>query len=139
MEQTKRLAEVQDALQRVVLLLGGGTGATSVNKEEVLRRVLPLIAARTGHRGDRWKWSHVLKVLVDDGYVGAGITARAFARYVNELCPKVKADHVRNSVANNPLDRTSKLADVHYRLLPDDRAKVRSICIEIGELLANAG
>ena len=133
----EQLAGVQNAVQRVVSYLEGGNCATSVNNEDVLRQVLPLIAARTGHRGDRWKWSHVQKVLVDDGYIPADMKVRAMARYLHELCPEVSEHHVRNSVVNNPLCLSSELAHVHYRSLPVGRTQLRAICIEIGELLVS--
>ena len=68
----------------------------------LFRMAMARVAEQTGKRCSRWKWSHVKKVLEDDGLIKE-VSPTEFGRQMHIILPQVLSDSIRQNIKNNPL------------------------------------
>ena len=96
----------------------------------LFRDALGRVAENVG-AGKSWKWSHVKKVLEDDGFI-IPCGQSDFGRLINGILPDIKDEHVRQSVKNNPVHLGLNDRNCNYRNISETNTS-RSVLIAIGD------
>ena len=96
----------------------------------LFRDALGRVAENVG-AGKNWKWSHVKKVLEDDGFI-IPCGQSDFGRLINGILPDIKDEHVRQSVKNNPVHLGLNDRNCNYRNISETNTS-RSVLIAIGD------
>jgi hypothetical protein len=91
------------------------------------------IVPNTGKREAKWKWSHVRKVMADDGIIPEDINDTDFGRIIGALNIGVANEHVRTNCKNNELRHLKQGCGHRYDYTDKFTECIR--CMEVAETL----
>lgn len=105
---------------------------------KMLRAILAKLSERVGMTNVRAKWSHVKRVMEDEGIIIHVQNENAFGKLMAEICPQIIAENCRKNVNNNPLtlfDNDKGKKYYEWALLNKDRHPCISVAKEFLPLL----
>lgn len=70
---------------------------------KMLRSIIAKLCERVGKRGAGIKWSHVKRVMEDEGIIDRNLNETAFGKVIAEICSDIKWDNCRKNVNEYPI------------------------------------
>lgn len=100
---------------------------------QLLRIMREDIAPNTGRAGSKWKWSHVRKVMADEGIIPQDTNDTAFGRIIGAMNIGLTYERVRTNCKNNELHQLRQGCGRRYDYTDEFMDCV--LCMEVAAVL----